>query len=147
VADPELALAHAGGAPLLAAALDDEYWHARQRLLERIRKTDFDPLSAADDLKDVAPAQLVILLQKWSFDLVSPAGRRHGPLQSGPLRPVWRSWPPASNRVEVLRFHRRMVGCCSARCTPAERAPVPGGTDAARIRRNWYVPAHAGHPA
>jgi DNA polymerase-3 subunit delta' len=108
VQDPGLALAHAGGAPLLAAALDEEYWGARDRLLALLGDAGFDPLAAADRLQDVPPARVVALLQKWSFDLAlqQAAGRvRYNPDHA----PALVKLAARIDNIELLRFHRRMV--------------------------------------
>jgi DNA polymerase-3 subunit delta' len=107
VAAPTLALAHAGGAPLLAAAFDDEYWAERKRLLELLGRA-FDPLAAADELRDVAPARMAALLQKWSYDLVlqQAAGRvRYNPDRVDALAAL----AAGLDRLETARFHRRIV--------------------------------------
>jgi len=68
--DPDLALAHAGGAPLLAAKLDEEYWQQRAWFLKAISSKGLDALAIAEQLRDHAPALVVNWLQKWSYDLV-----------------------------------------------------------------------------
>ena len=68
--DPDLALAHAGGAPLLAAKLDEEYWQQRAWFLKAISSKGLDALAIAEQLRDHAPAMVVNWLQKWSYDLV-----------------------------------------------------------------------------
>jgi DNA polymerase-3 subunit delta' len=108
VADPGLALAHAGGAPLAAAELDDEYWTVRKRLLELLAARGFDPLAAAEELRDVAPARLVALVQKWSYDLVlqQASGRvRYNPDRADALASLAARLDP----LETARFHRRVV--------------------------------------
>jgi len=104
---PEVALAHAGGAPLLAAGFDDEYWHVRNRLLDLLASRAFDPLTAAEELRDVAPPMLVSLVQKWSYDLVlqQAAGRvRYNPDRAEVLAGI----AARLDRLETARFHRRM---------------------------------------
>jgi DNA polymerase-3 subunit delta' len=68
--DPDLALAHAGGAPLLALGFDEDYWQQREAVLKAITRPDFDPLSSAEQLKETAPRLVVAWLQKWASDLV-----------------------------------------------------------------------------
>ena len=107
-ANAELALAQAGGAPLLAATLDEDYWHTRSRLLESIVAADFDPLRAAEALRDAAPDLVVSLLQRWSFDLAFQrvAGRvRYNPDHAKTVAGLARRL----DALEVLRFQRRMV--------------------------------------
>ena len=108
VENADLALGHAGGAPLLAAKLDADYWRARDRLLGLLDGGDFDPLAAAEALKDAAPALVVTLLQKWSFDLAFQrvAGRvRYNPDCANAAASV----AARLDALEVLRFHRRTV--------------------------------------
>ena len=108
VQNPDLALAHAGGAPLLAATLDEEYWSARSRLLGLLGAEGFDPLAAAERMQEVPPARIVTLLQKWSFDLAlqQAAGRvRYNPDHA----PALAKLAARIENVELLRFHRRMV--------------------------------------
>ena len=68
--DADLALAHAGGAPLLAAAFDEDYWHQREALLKAITHPRFDALASAEAMSGTAPALVVSCLQKWASDLV-----------------------------------------------------------------------------
>ena len=68
--DADLALAHAGGAPLLAAAFDEDYWHQREVLFKAITHPRFDALASAEAMSDTAPALVVSCLQKWASDLV-----------------------------------------------------------------------------
>ena len=108
LAHPELALAQAGGAPLLAAQFDDDYWQVRERLLARISAPGFDPLAAAEELHDVAPARIVALLQKWSFDLVlqRAVGRvRYNPDRAQAVAAL----APRLDALAALRLHRQMV--------------------------------------
>lgn len=106
--DPPLALAHAGGAPLLAAAFEDEYWQARERLLELIGASRFDPLDAANALHDVAPQRIVTLLQKWSYDLAfqKTTGRvRYNPDRAAALARL----SARLDMLAIVRFHRSTV--------------------------------------
>ena len=106
--DPELALAHAGGAPLLAMKFDEDYWRVRERLLALIGGSAFDPLAAAEALRDGAPALIVALLQKWSFDLAlqKVTGRvRYSPDHAEVVAKL----AARLDALEVLRFQRRMV--------------------------------------
>jgi DNA polymerase-3 subunit delta' len=68
--DAELALAHAGGAPLLAVAFDEDYWRQRALLLTAITHPRFDALTSAEKLRETAPGLVVGCLQKWASDLV-----------------------------------------------------------------------------
>jgi DNA polymerase-3 subunit delta' len=68
--NPELALAQAGGAPLIAATLDESYWSQREGFLRAISGRTPDALAIAEQIRDQAPETVVAWLQKWSFDLV-----------------------------------------------------------------------------
>jgi DNA polymerase-3 subunit delta' len=109
VPNADLALAQAGDAPLLALQFDEAYWQQRQTLLKAIGASGFDALRAAEDLRDSAPALVIALLQKWSFDLAwhKVTGRvRFNPDHSAAIA-------AAAGRldlVEALRFQRHMVG-------------------------------------
>lgn len=71
IANADLALAQSGGAPLLAAGLDDEYWRQRSSFLKAISGRSLDALAIAEQLRDQPPERIVGWLQKWSFDLAS----------------------------------------------------------------------------
>jgi len=74
-ARPELALAQAGSAPLMALALDaPEYWSVRDAFVEAVlARDDFDPVAVVDRLgQDSLPA-IVQALQRWCYDLTSLA--------------------------------------------------------------------------
>lgn len=71
VADPELALADAGGAPLLARSRSEEYWQERKLFFGTITREGFDALAAAEQFRDLPLARVLGWLQKWLFDLVS----------------------------------------------------------------------------
>lgn len=68
--DPGLALAQAGGAPLVAARFDEEYWERRAWFLKAISGKGLDALALAEELRDEAPALIVSWLQKWAYDVV-----------------------------------------------------------------------------
>lgn len=109
VPDAELALAQAGGAPLLALQFDETYWRQREALLKAVNAPRFDPLRVAEQLKDSPPALVISLLQKWAFDLAwhKVTGKvRYHPDHAGGIA-------AAAGRldlVEMLRFQRHMVG-------------------------------------
>lgn len=107
-ADPELALAQAGGAPLLAVKLDAEYWEQRAFFLNAISAPDFDPLQVAEQIRDYPLPGVVRWLQQWSYDLVvhGCAGRpRYNPDHAEAVVRAARQ----AGRVETLRFHRQML--------------------------------------
>jgi len=107
--DADLALAQAGGAPLLAVKLDEDYWRQREALLTAITSTGFDSLTTAEQLRETAPALVVGWLQKWAFDLVSHkvTGRvRYNP----DLADAVATTAARLDLIEALRFQRYMVG-------------------------------------
>jgi DNA polymerase III subunit delta' len=69
IADADLALAQAGGAPLVAMNYDETYWQQRKTLLKGISGHQFDALRVAEQVRESTPVLVVGLLQKWSFDL------------------------------------------------------------------------------
>ena len=106
--DADLALAQAGGAPLLAAKLDEDYWRQREALLTAVTSPGFDSLSAAEQLREIAPALVVGWLQKWAFDLVTHkvTGRvRYNP----DLADAISTTAAQLDLIEALRFQRYMV--------------------------------------
>ncbi len=108
LAQPELALANAGGAPLLATKLNEDYWGVRERMLNLMGGGRFDPLAAAEALRDAAPAVIVALLQRWSFDLAmqNAGGKvRYNPDHAVAVAKL----APRLDTLETLRFQRRMV--------------------------------------
>jgi len=109
VPDADLALAQAGGAPLAALQFDAAYWHQREMLLKAIGAAGFDALRAAEQLRDSAPALIIALLQKWSFDLAwhKVTGKvRFNPDHSAAIAAT----AGRLDLVETLRFQRHMVG-------------------------------------
>ena len=106
--DPDLALAQAGGAPLLALAYDEEYWREREALLTAITRPGFDALAVAEKLRETAPARVVGLLQKWAFDLVSnkvTGEVRYNPDQAEAVAAI----AGRLGLLEALRYLRHMV--------------------------------------
>ncbi|HEU0289433.1 MAG TPA: DNA polymerase III subunit delta' [Burkholderiales bacterium] len=106
--DPDLALAQAGGAPLSAAKLDEEYWQQRAWFLKAIGGKAPDALAIAEQVRDHAPALIVSWLQKWSYDLV--CHKVTGKVSYNPDFAVPIS--AAADRIELLeavRFLRQMV--------------------------------------
>ena len=109
VRNPELALAQAGGAPLLALRFDDEYWRLRAVFFDAIASRGFDPLHATEALRECPPALVVAWLQKWSFDLVSH--RVTGRVRYNPDRAEAAATAAARiDGLQALRYHRQMVG-------------------------------------
>ena len=106
--DADLALAQAGGAPLLALKFDEDYWRQREALLTAITSPGFDSLSTAEQVRETAPALVVSWLQKWAFDLVSHkmTGRvRYNPDLSDAVAAA----AARLDLIEALRFQRHMV--------------------------------------
>lgn len=105
---PELALAQAGGAPLLALNLDEDYWRSRGQFLKAITGGQFDPLGVAEQLRNEEPAPIVGWLQRWSFDLAChkvTGTVRYNPDFASAIAAV----AAGLELVETLRFHRYMV--------------------------------------
>ena len=106
--DAELALAQAGGAPLLAVKFDEDYWRQREALLTAITSPGFDSLSTAEQLRETAPALVVGWLQKWAFDLVSH--KVTGSVRYNPdLSDAVATTAARLDLIEALRFQRHMV--------------------------------------
>jgi DNA polymerase-3 subunit delta' len=109
VTQPELALAQAGGAPVLAAELDtEEYWSERARFLESLAGQNFHALSLAERYAAHPLVQLVGWLQRWSYDLacVTSGQRvRYNPDWSSALSTLSRQ----VKALDMLRFHRDLV--------------------------------------
>ena len=106
--DADLALAQAGGAPLLAVKLDEDYWRQRAALLTAITSPGFDSLCTAEQLRETAPALVVGLLQKWAFDLVSH--KVTGKVRYNPdLVDAVATTAAQLDLIEAVRFQRYMV--------------------------------------
>ena len=106
--DPDLALAQAGGAPLLALAYDGEYWRQRGALLTAITRPGFDALAAAEELRETEPRLVVGWLQKWAFDLVShkvTGEVRYNPDHANAVATI----AGRLGLLEALRYLRHMV--------------------------------------
>ena len=108
LSDPELALAQAGNAPLLALKFDEEYWSQRADFLKSVARPNFDALGVAERLRDVAPALVVGWLQKWTFDIVShkaTGALRYNPDFSAAVAAIAGRIDP----IEAVRFQRHVV--------------------------------------
>lgn len=106
---PELALAHAGGAPVAAARYEPEYWEQRAAFFAAITQPDFDPLRTAEKLRDLPLPDLVRWLQQWSYDMAmyGVSGQtRYNPDFSEAVGRVSKR----ASLLDTLRFHRQMVG-------------------------------------
>ena len=106
--DADLALAHAGGAPLLAVAFDEDYWRQRGLLLAAITNSRFNALASAEQLRETAPSLVLGCLQKWASDLV-----RHKVTGEVGYNPDYaKAIGAAAARlglVEVVRYLRHVV--------------------------------------
>lgn len=106
--DADLALAHAGGAPLLALGFDEDYWQQRDALLKVITRPGFDPLASAEQLRETAPRLVVGWLQKWATDLV-----RHKVTGEVRYNPDYADAVAAAasgiGLAEALRYQRHMI--------------------------------------
>ncbi len=109
VSQPGLALAQAGGAPLLAAELNNpEYWAERQAFLDSLCAREVDPLALAERFSDKPIPQLINWLQRWSYDIcMLGAGQplRYNPDRKEALILAIRRF----NNLEIMRFHRELV--------------------------------------
>jgi DNA polymerase-3 subunit delta' len=106
---PELALAQAGGAPVLAAELDnDEYWGGRKQFLDGLSSRAFEPLALAEKFATHPIPQLINWLQRWTYDLASLCFQqrlRYNPDFKDALAAIARN----IDGLEMLRFHRELV--------------------------------------
>ena len=109
ISKPELALAQAGGAPVLAAELDTpEYWTLRQQFLDGLKSGSFDPAMMAERFATQPIPQLINWLQRWTYDLASvTAGQRlrYNPDRSEILDVIAKRL----KLLDVLHFHRELV--------------------------------------
>jgi DNA polymerase-3 subunit delta' len=106
--NPELALAQAGGAPLLALKFDDDYWAQREQLLKSLSGKTLDALTVAERIRDHAPALVVSWLQKWGYDLVlhkTTGTVRYNPDQAAAIAII----AGRVDLVEAVRFQRHVV--------------------------------------
>jgi DNA polymerase III subunit delta' len=109
VAEPEVALAQCSGAPLRAlAASEAGELEERRALLARIAAPDFDPLHAAEALRDLPLDRFVGWLQKWTYDVASQrmlGSIRYNPDMARELDVLARR----ANPLAMLRLHRKLV--------------------------------------
>lgn len=109
MAQPEVVLAQASGAPLLAQALSagDEL-AGRSEFLRLLADSSFDPLTAAELLRDLPLERFVGWLQKWTGDLVEQ--RMLGRIRYNP--DFVREITLLSRRIEplaALRLQRKLT--------------------------------------
>jgi DNA polymerase III subunit delta' len=106
---PILALAQAGGAPILARELDTpEYWTLRQQFLDSLKPSQFDALAMAERFAGHPIPQLINWLQRWTYDLASvAAGQR---LRYNPDRgDLLNELSKRLKIMDILHFHRELV--------------------------------------
>jgi len=104
----DLALAQAGGAPLLALKFDEEYWGQREAFFRAITGSRFDALRVAEQFRESAPALIVGWLQKLVFDMAcyqATGGIRYNP----DLSTMIGATAARLGRIETLRFLRHLV--------------------------------------
>ncbi len=109
VTEPEVALAQCSGAPLLAlAASENKELAGRRDFLGHIVAPDFDPLAAAEALRDLPLERFLGWMQKWTHDLVSQrmlGSIRYNPDMARELAVAARS----AELLPALRLHRKLV--------------------------------------
>jgi DNA polymerase-3 subunit delta' len=108
MSDAKLALAHAGGAPLLAAGFDEEYWTRRGQFLKPLAARGMNAMALAGQLTDEAPAAVVGWMQKWAYDIVchQATGKvRYNPDFAAAIGAAAAAVEP----VEAARYLRRMM--------------------------------------
>jgi DNA polymerase-3 subunit delta' len=104
----DLALAQAGGAPLLALKFDEEYWRQRETFLKAITGSRFNALRVAEQFRESTPAMIVGWLQKLAFDLAchqGTGGLRYNPDFAAAIATI----ATGLDRTETLRFLRHLV--------------------------------------
>jgi DNA polymerase III subunit delta' len=109
VAEPEVALAQCSGAPLLAlVASEGKELAGRRDFLRHIVDPAFDPLVAAEALRDLPLDRFIGWMQKWTHDIV--AQRMLGSIRYNP--DMTRELAAVARRIEplaMLRLHRKLV--------------------------------------
>ena len=109
IKDAQLALAQAGGAPLLAAQYADAaYLEQRSQFLDGLAAREFDALGVAAKHAQQPVPQLIHWLQRWTYDVVSlkcTARIRYNPDRQEALTRAANK----INALEMLRFHHELV--------------------------------------
>jgi len=109
VKDPEVVLAQASGAPLLALEMvEGDGLAGRPEFLRKLAATDFDPLAAAEMFRDLPLERFINWLQKWTCDIAEQRmlGRvRYNPDFARELALIAKRVDP----LAALRLHRKLV--------------------------------------
>jgi DNA polymerase-3 subunit delta' len=109
IKDPEVMLAQASGAPLLALELvQGDGLAGRLEFLRTLASTDLDPLAAAEMFRDLPLERFINWLQKWTCDITEQ--RMLGRVRYNP--DFKRELTLIAKRVdtlEALRLHRKLV--------------------------------------
>ena len=109
IKDPEVVLAQASGAPLLALEMTEgDALAGRPEFLRTLSGTDLDPLAAAEVFRDLPLERFINWLQKWTCDIAEQRmlGRvRYNPDFARELGMIARRVEP----LEALRLHRKLV--------------------------------------
>ena len=106
---PDLALAQAGGAPVLAAETDhEEYWSNRKQFLDGLSSHSMEPLLLAEKLAAHPVPQLINWLQRWTYDLASLCFRQQVRYNLD-FKDALTITASKVNGLEILRFHRELV--------------------------------------
>ncbi len=106
----ELAAAHSGGAPLLAADLPlENYWALRLRFVRHLAGGRIDPLAAAEECQEAGIPVVLEWLQKWTYDVAIrkfTGELRYNVDQEQAIDRISTACDP----VRMLRFHRELLG-------------------------------------
>lgn len=109
IKDPEVALAQASGAPLLALEMvEGDGLAGRLEFLRALAATDLDPLTVAETFRDLPLERFINWLQKWTCDIVEQ--RMLGQIRYNP--DFSRELGQIAKRVDTLaalRLHRKLV--------------------------------------
>jgi DNA polymerase-3 subunit delta' len=109
IKDPEVVLAQASGAPLLALEMvEGDELAGRREFLRTLAATDLDPLAAAETFRDLPMERFINWLQKWTCDIAEQ--RMLGRVRYNP--DFTRELTLIAKRVEplaALRLHRKLV--------------------------------------
>ncbi len=109
VQSPDVALAQASGAPLLAlTASEGDEFSGRTDFLQGIASVDFDPLAVAETHRDLSLERFIGWMQKWTYDIVTLrmlGTVRYNPDLARELATLVKQVDP----LKALRLHRKLV--------------------------------------